>query len=228
MFDDFAARLAEVRARIVAAARRVDRDPADVTLVAVTKGHPVTAMQVACAHGITRLGESRIQDALPKLERLAADAQVHLIGRLQTNKVNKAVGRFASIMTVDREDLLDRIARRAAELGRVQAVWIQVNASDEAQKGGCAPEATAELWERAAAAPGLDPWGLMTMARYGAPEPELRATFARVRELASSLAPTPGRPRVELSMGMSDDFEVAVEEGATWIRVGSALFGARE
>lgn len=227
MFDDFAERLATVRDRIATAARRVGRDPAEVTLVAVTKGHPVDAMLAARSQGVTDLGESRVQDALPKLVALDAGARVHFIGPLQTNKVNKVVGHFASIMTVDREDLLERIARRATELGVVQPVWIQVNASGEPQKSGCPVEHTATLWQRALGEPSLLAVGLMTMARYEAEEPELRRTFSTLRELAGAVPVAHGRTHVELSMGMSDDFEVAVEEGATYVRVGSSLFGAR-
>jgi PLP dependent protein len=228
MFEDFADRLRAVRARIARAAERTGREGRDVTLVAVTKSHPVEAMLTAIAHGVVDLGENRVQEALPKLDRLGDRTHVHLIGRLQTNKVNKAVGRFASIMTVDRDDLLERLAHRAQELDLVQPMWVQVNASDEEQKGGCVPEHAARLWERALAARSLQPVGLMTMARYGAPEPELRRTFARLREIARDLGPASGLDRVELSMGMSDDDEIAEEEGATFVRVGTALFGERE
>ena len=233
MFDDFADRLASVRERIDAAARRAGRDADAVTLVAVTKGHPIEAVLVAQRAGVVDVGESRVQDALPKLDQLDmldtlhVTSRMHLIGQLQTNKVNKAVGRFASIMTVDREDLLERIARRATELQIVQAVWVQVNASDEPQKGGCAPAHTESLWRRARALPGVAAVGLMTMARFGADEAELRRTFVALRSLAGGLEPEPTATRVELSMGMSDDFEIAVEEGATWVRVGTSLFGAR-
>lgn len=227
MFEDFGQRLGELRARIESAAVRSGRSGRDVTLVAVTKAQPFEAMLTACAHGVLDLGENRVQDALPRLDRLGDRARVHLIGRLQTNKVNKAVGRFASIMTVDRDELLDRIVRRAEELAVVQPVWVQVNASDEAQKGGCAPAETVRLWDRVLAAGAVEAVGLMTMARFDAPEAELRRTFALVRELARGLSPDGRRSRVELSMGMSDDFEVAVEEGATCVRVGTSLFGPR-
>ena len=227
MFEDFADRLRSIREQIAAAAQRSGRDPDAVTLVAVTKGHPLQALLTAHAHGVLDVGENRVQEALPKLAELDVPVRIHLIGSLQTNKVNKAVGRFASIMTVDREDLLDRIARRAGELSVVQSVWVQVNASDEAQKGGCDPGATERLWRLMLESSNLEAVGLMTMARYGAGEPELRRTFARLRELAETLEPGKGRPRVELSMGMSDDYVIAVEEGATWVRVGTSLFGPR-
>ena len=226
MFESFADNLARVREQIHGACARAGRDPDDVTLVAVTKGHPFDAMRVAREHGLVDLGESRVQDALPKLELVDDAVRVHLIGQLQTNKVNKVVGAFASIMTVDRVDLLEKIDRRAQALGVVQPIWIQVNASDEPQKGGCEPEATGDLWAQAFEAAGLDPLGLMTMARYEASEPELRGTFVRLRVLADTLRTVEGGP-VALSMGMSDDFVLAVEEGATHIRLGTVLFGER-
>ena len=225
MFDDFGRNLERVRETIAAACARAGRSADDVKIVAVTKGHPFEAMSVARSHDLVDLGENRIQDALPKLERIDAAARVHLIGQLQTNKVNKAVGAFASIMGVDREDLFDKIVRRAAALDVVQPIWIQVNASGEAQKGGCAPEATADLWRAAAEAPSVRPLGLMTMARFGADEAELRRTFARVRRLADDLPPSPDPPA--LSMGMSGDFALAVEEGSTHVRLGTVLFGPR-
>ena len=226
MFEDFGTNLERVRARIADACARSGRSPDEVTLVAVTKGHPFEAMQVAREHGLVDLGENRVQDALPKLERIDADARVHLIGSLQKNKVNKAVGAFASIMSVDRDDLLARIARRAETVDVVQPVWIQVNASDEEQKGGCAPEHTHELWAAALGNERTPPLGLMTMARFGADEPELRATFGRLRTLATDLHDPHGRP-ARLSMGMTEDFEIAVEEGATHLRLGTVLFGPR-
>ena len=222
-FPDFAVRLAETRDQVTAAARRSDRDPDEITIIAVTKGHDFSAMTTALAHGLTDLGENRVQDALPKLDRLAdRPAAVHLIGQLQTNKVNKVVGRFASIMAVDRLDLVDRLERRASELGLVQAVWIQVNSSGEEQKGGCSPDDTAALVETVEKAGSLKLRGLMTMGRAGADEPALRRGFMVLRELRDRYC-----PGGSLSMGMSGDFEIAVEEGATHLRLGTTLFGPR-
>jgi len=225
-FDEFPRKLALVRERIEAACDRSGRDAADVTLIAVTKGHDFSAMQVAVDHGVLDLGENRGQDALPKLERVDPSARVHLIGQLQTNKVNKVVGRFASIMGVDRVELLDRIARRAGEIDVVQPVWIQVNVSEEEQKGGCSPDLGAELWERALGAAGLDPLGSMTMARADAAPAELHRDFAKLRELCAGWRAREGAP-CALSMGMSGDFEIAIEEGATHVRLGTVLFGPR-
>jgi pyridoxal phosphate enzyme (YggS family) len=222
-FPDFAARLAETRDRVSAAALRSGRDPAGITIIAVTKGHDFSAMTTALDHGLTELGENRVQDALPKLDRLAdRPAAVHLIGQLQTNKVNKVVGRFASIMAVDRADLLDRLGRRATELATVQPVWIQVNTSGEEQKGGCSPDDTVALIEAVENTASLDLRGLMTMGRAGADEPALRRGFAVLREIRDRNC-----PGGSLSMGMSGDFEIAVEEGASHLRLGTTLFGPR-
>ena len=222
-FPDLAGRLADARERIGAAAHRAGRDPGGVTIVAVTKTHPVTAMLEALDQGLVDLGESRVQEALPKLDRVAGTvARVHLIGQLQTNKVNKAVGRFASIMSVDRPELLEKIARRADDLEVVQPVWIQVNTSGEEQKAGCAPGAADELVAEAASSDRLELRGLMTMGALEASESDLRRGFAELRGLRDRLCPGSG-----LSMGMSGDFELAVEEGATCVRLGTTLFGPR-
>lgn len=226
MFDDFGDRLERVRETIASACDRAGRPADDVTIVAVTKGHPFEAMTVARAHGLVDLGENRVQDALPKLDRIDADARVHLIGQLQTNKVNKVVGRFASIMGVDRDELLEKIAGRAERTDVVQPIWIQVNASGEEQKGGCAPEATADLWAEALETASVQPRGLMTMARFGADESELRTTFARLRHLGEALRTRDG-DAPDLSMGMTEDYAIAVEEGATHVRLGTVLFGPR-
>ena len=222
-FPDFATRLAGTRDRVSAAALRCGRDPAGITIIAVTKGHDFCAMTTALEHGLIELGENRVQDALPKLDLLGErSAAVHLIGRLQTNKVNKVVGRFASIMAVDRPELVDRLVRRAAELEIIQPVWIQVNTSGESQKGGCEPDDTATLIESVERAGSLDLCGLMTMGRAGADEAALRRGFEILRELRDRLC-----AGASLSMGMSGDFEVAVEEGATHLRLGTTLFGPR-
>jgi pyridoxal phosphate enzyme (YggS family) len=222
-FEDFAERLADTRRRIVEAASRSGRNPGEVTLVAVTKGHAYAAMTTALEHGVIDLGENRVQEAVPKLDQLGTrPARVHLIGQLQTNKVNKVVGRFASIMSVDRAELLERIIRRAGDIGQVQPVFIQANTSGEGQKAGCSPDEARTLVEVASASPEIDLLGLMTMGRAGAGEAELRAGFAHLRGLRDELIPGGA-----LSMGMSGDFEVAIEEGATHVRLGTTLFGPR-
>lgn len=222
-FPGFPARLAHVRDRIAEARRRAGVDQ-PVRIVAVTKTHDAGAVRAAAAAGLDAVGESRVQEALPKMAA-AADVPVawHLIGSLQRNKARQAVGQFALIHSVDRADLARELDRRATAR---QRVLVQVNCSREPQKGGVAPEALADLLAMAARCARLEVAGLMTMAAADAGVPAQHRTFAMLRELRERLA-TPALPLAELSMGMSDDFEAAVAEGATMVRLGSVLFGAR-
>jgi len=226
MFEAFPEKLAVVRAEIARACERAGRDAREVTIVAVTKKHPIEAMHAALAAGVLDLGENRVQEALPKLEELPDTARVHLIGPLQSNKVNKAVGRFASIASVDRVDLVERISRRATELECRQAVWLQVNISGESQKAGCDPGQAPALADAIRRQPSLRLLGLMGMGRFDAPEAELRRGFASLRELAARLD-SDSTEQLGLSMGMSGDYAIAVEEGATHLRLGTVLFGPR-
>lgn len=222
------ARLDAIRHEIDAACRRVGRDPQEVEILGVTKGHPAWMHSVALDLGLVRVGENRVQDLLPKLDLLPPGLKVQFIGRLQTNKVNKVVGRIDSIASVDRMPLLEKIEARAADIDVVQRIWVQVNISREDQKGGCPPERAGQLWRRAAASKALHPVGLMGMGRAGVDEERLRDSFRTLRELAGSIsAELPASSGVGLSMGMSGDFVIAVEEGATQVRLGTALFGPR-
>lgn len=219
------ANLARVQDRIAEACAQANRDPADIHILAVTKRHPISVLEQALACGLTDLAENRVQEALPKCAALP-DARIHLIGQLQSNKVNKAVGVFASIASIDRVDLLEKVARRATDQGIAQPIWIQVNATGEPQKGGVGMDAAADLWARARELPGVRPQGVMAMGRAGDPEAALRATFAGVRQLAADWTTSEGTPAA-LSLGMSDDFPLAVLEGATHLRLGTVLFGPR-
>jgi pyridoxal phosphate enzyme (YggS family) len=227
MSTDLRQRLASVRERVVGACARAHRDPSEVEILAVTKTHPLETLLEALQEGLLDLGENRVQEALPKIAKLPQRARVHLIGRLQSNKVNKAVGAFASIESVDRRELLEKIARRAAALQVVQAVWIEVDIAQEEQKGGCPPEELGELWERGRQESSLQLVGLMGMVRLSDDEVAARARFAQLRRLAESLKRGDGQPP-RLSMGMSRDFEWAVEEGSHQLRLGSVLFGPRQ
>jgi pyridoxal phosphate enzyme (YggS family) len=228
----FAERLAHVRARIDAACRRAGRDPAAVTLVAVSKTFPVAAIREAVAAGVTVFGESRIQEALPKMEALADVPGLawHLVGHLQSNKAVKAVGTFALIHSVDTLALAERLDRLAAERGVVQDVLIEVNVAGEATKHGVAPGETEALVAAAAALSHLRVRGLMGMAPYSDDPEAARPHFRRLATLLREIAQNaPGGVTMDtLSMGMSDDFEVAIEEGATLVRIGTRLFGGRE
>ena len=224
-FPELPDRLAKARAAIDRhQALRGWRHP--VTIVAVTKTHGPDAIRAAVAAGITAVGENRVQEALAKQDQLA-DVAVdwHLIGSLQRNKARHAVGRFALIHSVDRLDLAQEIARRVPEERR-QAVLVQVNCSNEPQKGGAEPDGLPVLLDSLRPLDRLDVRGLMTMAAYTDDAGEQRRAFQLLRTLRDR-AEAAGHRLPELSMGMSADFPVAVEEGATMVRLGTLLFGER-
>lgn len=234
---EVAANLARVRERIERARERAGAAP-DVQLVAVSKTVPLPRVAAACAAGQWDLGENRVQDALARVEQLpphlaalglpADMARWHLIGPIQSNKARRAVGPFVLLHAVDGWPLACKLDAVAGERAGRQAILLEVNLTREPQKHGVAPEAAAELAARIAAeCRHLDLQGLMTMARFGAGEAELRATFGGLRRLAEACRPASGLPLPHLSMGMSDDFETAVAEGATIVRIGSAIFGPR-
>jgi pyridoxal phosphate enzyme (YggS family) len=197
-----------------------------VRIVAVTKTHGLEAVRAAVAAGLTDIGENRVQEAMEKQDALAGvRVDWHLIGTLQRNKARHAVGRFALIHSVDRLDLAAELDRRAAE-GSRQAVLVQVNCSDEPQKGGVEPGGVPALLEALGRFARLEVRGLMTMSALTDDVAEQRRAFRRLRELRDA-GERSGHRLPELSMGMSGDFAVAVEEGATMIRIGTLLFGER-
>jgi hypothetical protein len=240
--------LEAVQGRIAQAAERSGRDAAAVRIVAVTKGHPLEVVRSAAAQGLLDIGENRVQEALEKQEAWPdAPVRWHLIGHLQSNKARKVVGRFALIHSVDSVRLADELEKAAAQREVVQDVLVQVNVAREQQKTGAAPEVAEALAAHVAAQAHLRLRGLMTMAPLTGDERVMRATFRGLRELkekigsryqvsgvrdADARAPDTGHltpdPVFELSMGMSSDFEIAVEEGATLLRLGTILFGERQ
>ncbi|HLI56624.1 MAG TPA: YggS family pyridoxal phosphate-dependent enzyme [Actinomycetota bacterium] len=232
-----ALRLAGVRERIAAAAERVGRDPAEVTLVAVSKGFDVASIRQALATGQRDLGENRVQEALAKYKEvgslLPGVARWHFIGRLQRNKAKYLVGWVHCIHSVDRLELASEIDRRAQDLdgaggGAGVEVLIEVNVSGEEAKGGVEPSALPPMLEAVAALPSLRVAGLMTMApRVSLPD-EARPYFRRLAGLRDEASRRyPELHLQHLSMGMSQDYEVAVEEGSTIVRIGEAIFGPR-
>lgn len=214
---EIAQRLADVSGRIAAAAARSGREPASVLVVAVGKTYPLSDLLLAHAAGARAFGENRVQEAEEKFPRLPPDAAGHLIGPIQSNKASRAVKVASVVETVDSEDLARRLDRAAAASEKRLAVFVQVRLGGEATKSGVEPAGAAALVEIVRALPALDLRGLMTIPPPG----ETRPHFAALRKLGETLGLS------ELSMGMSDDFEAAVEEGATLVRVGSAIFGAR-
>jgi PLP dependent protein len=228
-------RVSDIRERIARACATVDRDPSTVTLVAVSKTHPDEAVAEALRSGLCDLAENRVQELTRRLEAFTQEQRSgtvrwHLVGRLQRNKVRDVVGRVALIHSVDRAELVDAISRHAQAAGLVQDVLIQVNVGDDPAKGGCSLSDLEGLVTYAASVPGVRVVGLMTVPPLPAPgmsvEDTARPCFARLRTERDRLRSR--FPTVEeLSMGMSDDLEVAIQEGATMVRVGSALFGTR-
>jgi PLP dependent protein len=223
-FPDLAERLAETRARIAAAAARGNGQ--QVTLVAVTKTHGADAVRAVQALGVTDVGENRVQEALPKMDEAGGGLRWHLIGHLQRNKA-RAVDRFALVHSIDSTRLADAVASVGRERGRPVPVLVQVNVSGEATKGGFEPGELDAAAGHIAALEGLQVQGVMTMAPFEAPEAVLRATFSGARAALETVRRAGLVDARELSMGMSGDYEIAVEEGATIVRLGTVLFGAR-
>lgn len=212
-------------ARLRQAAEAAGRDPDRLRIVAVTKGHPLEVIGRAVEAGLRRFGENRIQEAEPKIAAIP-DADWHLVGHLQSNKARRAVIRFATIHSIDSEALLRRVAGIAAEEGRQPGLLLQVNISGEAAKSGMAPGAL--LGPRMRSAIGeVQPMGLMTIAPMGASVEEARSVFRQLRELRDRVEQAAGMGLPELSMGMSADAESAAAEGATLVRIGTAIFGPR-
>ncbi|HEY0156568.1 MAG TPA: YggS family pyridoxal phosphate-dependent enzyme [Thermoanaerobaculia bacterium] len=211
------ANIAALEERIAAACERAGRPRDEVRLVAVTKTFPAADVDRAIAAGMTDVGENKVQEARDKQPDVAGRARWHLIGHLQSNKAKDAVRLFDLIQTVDSYELAEKLGRAAEAAGKRQDVLLQVNVGREPQKSGAAPEETAALVKRIGAIGALQVTGLMTIPPVG----EARPYFRELRSMRDDLGLT------ELSMGMTDDFETAIEEGATIIRVGRAIFGSR-
>ena len=222
-FRDLGERVREVRERVAAAAARGGHGQS-VTIVAVTKTHGPDAVQAAFDAGLRDVGENRVQEALSKMDQAAAPVRWHLIGHLQRNKA-RHVSRFHLTHSIDSARLADAVDAQASATSPLD-VLVQVNVSGEGTKGGYALSDMEHEAERLKGMPGLRVRGAMTMAPFDAPERVLREVFAGAREARRILAAA-GHPATELSMGMSNDYEVAVEEGATLVRLGTILFGAR-
>ena len=225
--SDLAARLHRVRERIAAACARAHRPEASVRLVAVSKTMSVAAVQEAMDAGQRVFGENRVQEALEKIAGAGPHARWHLVGHLQKNKAKHAAGAFELIHGVDGRELAVELNRRSAERETRQQVLVQANLAQEDSKHGAGEDGLMPLLETVAGLPHLELRGLMIIPP-ASDDPELvRPWFRRLRELRDAAATRLRRPLPELSMGMTDDFEVAIEEGATLIRVGRAIFGER-
>ena len=230
--------LRRVRARVAAAARRVQRSPDEITLVAVSKTMPLALIAEAAQAGQVDFGENRLEELLEKVDAAAAAGLGtvcwHAIGTIQSRKTRLALGPIALIHAVDRLKIAQRLSRQAAEMGRTPAVLLEVNVSGEASKHGFSPASLKAALPELLQLPALRYCGLMTMAPFVADPEEARPFFRELRCLMEDIrrayppAEYPQATWAHLSMGMTADFEVAIEEGATIVRVGTAIFGHRE
>jgi pyridoxal phosphate enzyme (YggS family) len=224
---DFAANLARIQQLIAAAADRSGRPASAVTLMAVTKTHPPDVVSEAARAGLTLMGENKVQEAKAKIPLCPGKLRWHLIGHLQSNKCRDAVQLFEMIQSVDSLSLAEEINKRAEQAARTMPILLEVNIVGESSKFGYKPPQLLEELEKINALPRLEIHGLMTIPPW-APTPEkARPAFRRLREIKTECEQILGAPLPQLSMGMSGDFEVAIEEGATLVRIGTALFGER-
>lgn len=221
-------RLNTVRERVREATRRAGREPESVELIAVTKTHPAEAIRALFDLGHEAVGENRVQEFVRKYEALEGRGAWHFIGHLQRNKAAQVVGRAALIHSVDSVRLIGELEKRAAQKETVQQILLEINTSGEAQKTGAGPEEAPRLVEALASAPHLRGLGLMTMAPMVEDPEKARPAFARLRELMSRLETGDHFKPRHLSMGMSGDFEAAIAEGATLVRIGTAIMGERQ
>ncbi len=228
--DTIASNLADVRTRLAQAATRAGRDPSSIRLVAVSKTFPIEYVRAAVAAGQRIFGENRVQEGLEKIA-LTSDTPIewHLIGHLQSNKARKAGASFACIHSIDSVDLLRRVNEAAAAVFRTLDVLVQVDVGEEPTKHGALPGELGPIFEAGRACQAARIAGLMLLPPFLPNPDDVRPYFRRLRDIRDELAGRGVAPSMlrELSMGMSHDFEVAVEEGATLVRVGSAIFGSR-
>lgn len=217
-------RLEKLRENIVAAAKRAGRDHHAIKLVAVTKYATIEQIKEAYQLGLRHFAESKVQDALEKMDRLPEDISWHFIGRIQSNKIGKMIGKFLLIHSIADLDTAKEVSEKSVEKGLVQSVLLQLNASGESTKQGFSKEEIKGALKELNSLEGIQIEGLMTMGPHTNDKKAIRACFKEVRELSGELASL-GDLMPHLSMGMSGDYELAIEEGATLLRIGSLLFG---
>lgn len=227
-YDTFHQRADALLHRIAGQCRAAGREPAEVTLLPVTKTHPPAAVEYAARYGLVAVGENRVQEAVEKRAKATTALRWELIGHLQSNKARLAATHFDRIQSVDSEKLITALDRAAGELGRKLPVLLQINAGNDPAKFGTEPTDAPRLLEFALARPHLQVDGLMTIAPLS-PDPAVaRRTFANLRSIRDNLAARFNLPLQELSMGMTGDLDAAIAEGSTLVRVGTALYGPRE
>jgi pyridoxal phosphate enzyme (YggS family) len=224
---DLVANFQKINERIAAACARAGREPSSVTLLAVTKNHPPAVVREACDLGLALFGENRVQEAKAKIPQCPGNIRWHMIGHLQSNKSRDAVGLFAMIHSIDSLHLAEAVNSAAEKFAKTMPILLEVNVAGESSKFGYRPEALLAELKQINALQKIEIHGLMTVAPWSAEPEKVRPVFRRLRDLKRECEDALGAPLPHLSMGMTDDFEVAIEEGATIIRLGSALFGPR-
>jgi pyridoxal phosphate enzyme (YggS family) len=224
---DVASNLEQVRQRIQRACEKANRAPTDVMLLAVSKGQPPEAVRAAAECGVTCFGENKVQEGKAKIGLCPGRLHWHLVGHLQSNKVRDAVYFFEMIQSIDSLTLAEEVNRRADQSAKTIPVLLEVNVAGEATKFGFTPSTLLEELEAINKLPRVEVHGLMAIPPW-TPDPEkVRPMFQRLKELKQECEQRLGAPLPQLSMGMSGDFEVAIEEGATMVRIGTAIFGSR-
>lgn len=219
--------LLKLKYEIAEIAQRAGRNPEDITLVAVSKQHPVSSVLLAYNAGCLDFGENRVKEAEEKIPRAPDDTRWHFVGRLQSGRVPIVVDSFDLIHSVDSRSLAERISDRSEKIGKITEILLQVNTSGEESKQGLSPEEWEVFFDEVVAMKGVSVKGLMTMAPFTDDKEAIRATFSRLREFRDKVNPCSGDEVFHLSMGMSNDYEIAIEEGATILRIGTEIFGGR-
>lgn len=227
-FAPFRDRLEEIRHRIAGAAERSGRSPAAIRLIGVTKTVDTESVRKAVEAGLEDVAENRVQEAERKIDAITGNVRWHLVGHLQRNKAARAVARFDRLHAIDDFELANVVARHAVQAGRVVPALVQVNVTGEGTKHGVSPADARELLERIAGLDGIAVDGLMTIGPLEGGAAAAQRCFAETRGLRDRLEGVLGRALPELSMGMSGDYEMAIAEGSTMVRIGTALFGARD
>lgn len=221
--------LREVKDRVAQAAIKSGRQPEDITLIAVTKTLPVDVINAAIGFGVADIGENKVQEVMDKYDQVIGGPKWHLIGHLQTNKVKYIIDKVSLIHSVDSFRLAEEISKRAEKAGLIMEILVQVNVAEESTKFGLSVEEVSELVEAISVLPGIRIKGLMTIAPFIDDETELRKYFSQMKEIFETLKKTMYNKAdmTYLSMGMTNDYELAIEEGANMVRIGTGLFGAR-
>jgi len=227
MFEYMVNNIGHIKERIKNAAQRTNRSPDEITLVAVSKTYPADAIKAAVDFGVTDIGESRIQDAEPKLLSLGGIARWHMIGHLQTNKAKKAVGLFDMIQSVDSIKLAESVNRHAGDAGKKMDCLLELNSSGEEAKYGFEPDDVLSAIDTIMGFENISLCGLMTIGPFVDDDKPIRNAFRITKELYIKSRDKIGDSFSILSMGMSDDFEIAIEEGSNMVRIGTAIFGPR-